>query len=349
MKVIAGTDTEWIKSHPEFADTFQGYLLGDEPDLTPTSENPDSWKARGDAIRAADPSRDVYGNFGRSFCDYPGGGAFGRSEHGLPEVHRAADDRLVRHVLHDRHQLQQRHVGLRRGRRQQERWAPGTKVVGFVEASAPFEDGGRITATQLKQAAWEVVVHGADGLEYFCHDFQGGGFIEDGCLAQTGIPAAMTEVDNEIQGYADVLARPDVSGTTATGRVTTLTKSFDGSTYVFALSDGNSSTPNGFSGSSTIDVAGIDTGTATVVGEGRTLPVSGGSFTDTLSGYQHHVYKIVGGAGPDPTRARPPPRARARPPPRLPARPRLRLRTPIPIRPASRPRRRPAGSTPASR
>ena len=305
MKVIAGTDTNWIKSHPEFADTFQGYLLGDEPDLAGTEESPDAWKARGDAIRAADPDRDLYGNFGRSICDYPNFGYSGDPNTDFPKY--TAPLTIASCGMYSMTDTSSS-TGMwdyGEGVDNLERWAPGKKVWGFVEGSAPFEDGGRITATQLKQAAWQIVVHGADGLQYFCHDFDGGGFVEDGCLAQSGIPQAMTEVDNEIQGYAEALAQPDVSGTTATGTVTTLTKRLDGATFVFAQSDGSQSLPNGYSGSSTIRVAGVTSGTATVVGEDRTLAVTNGAFTDSFTGYQHHVYRIVAGGSPDPTPTRP--------------------------------------------
>jgi hypothetical protein len=37
---------------------------------------------------------------------------------------------------------------------------------------------------------------------------------------------------------------------------------------------------------------GVTTGTATVLGENRTIPISGGSFSDSFDGYAVHIYQL---------------------------------------------------------
>src|SRR5262249_44215428 len=47
-KALAGTDPNWIKSHPQFANTLQGYMLGDEADMNKVNGDaeyqPDNWQ-----------------------------------------------------------------------------------------------------------------------------------------------------------------------------------------------------------------------------------------------------------------------------------------------------------------
>jgi hypothetical protein len=67
-------------------------------------------------------------------------------------------------------------------------------------------------------------------------------------------------------------------------------KTWNGSAYVFAMIDG-SSTP----GSRTFTLpAGVSGTTVEVVGENRTLPVTGKSFTDSFANeFSYHVYRVT--------------------------------------------------------
>jgi len=75
MKAYAGNTqaaVNWINANPGYATTFVGYTLGDEPDMNKvnggSADQPDAWKANGEALRAADPTRELYGNFGKGFA-----------------------------------------------------------------------------------------------------------------------------------------------------------------------------------------------------------------------------------------------------------------------------------------
>lgn len=320
MKVYAGSDqtaVDWNNANPQFASTFVGYLLGDEPDMNKVSGDatlaaasmPDAWKAAGDALHAADPSRLIYANFGKGFALDPWGGY-----HVNPGPTEADD--FAKYVepisvmssdyyaVTDPYEALSDHGiwGYGRAVTNTIRNAGSRPVYGFVEASAPFTQGqvannlaGTMPPAMIMPAVWEMVVHGAQGIIYFCHDFSNGGAVEDGCLADPGMPAAMSAANAAVQAYADVLASPTVAGTTATSDgsvpVVTLTKQWGGATYVFAMSDGNSSYPSGQAVNSTITVPGAPSGTVQVLTDGRTLTMTNGQFTDHFNAYELHIYR----------------------------------------------------------
>lgn len=158
----------------------------------------------------------------------------------------------------------------------------------FVESAMPYltEAGATsITPEQAEGAVWNSIIHGASGIAWFQHN-NGPGCgtysIVD-CPAQR---AAVTKVNSQVQSLAKVLnTQPYVWGFGA-GLDTSLRVS-DGYAYIIAMTDGGS-------GSRTFTLpAGITGSTVEVVGESRTLPISGGKFTDTFAAESvHHVYRI---------------------------------------------------------
>jgi len=153
--------------------------------------------------------------------------------------------------------------------------------------------------SKIDPVVWHMVVHGADGLIYFCHDFWASdsspGMVEDGCLNDAGMPAAMTATNAAVQKYANVLQTPDLQGTTATSTgllPTTLTKSSGGQKYVFAIGEGNSSNTQGQAVDATITVSGAGSGTVDVLDEGRTVQMTNGQFSDHFAPYEHHIYRL---------------------------------------------------------
>jgi hypothetical protein len=65
-----------------------------------------------------------------------------------------------------------------------------------------------------------------------------------------------------------------------------MTKRSGGSLYVFAVGMRDGSTTASFA------LRGVDTGSVEVLGESRTLTVSGGSFEDDFSPYEVHLYRV---------------------------------------------------------
>ena len=144
------------------------------------------------------------------------------------------------------------------------------------------------TPAQLHFEIWDSIIAGANGINYFCHIITPT-FTEDGCLTISSIKAQMTADDAQIKSLAPVLNSNTVTpGVTASAsfKVDVMTKSSGG--YTYALTDADDA--NG--GPATFTVPGGGTGTVTVLGENRTIPLVDGSFTDTFAGYGVHLYQI---------------------------------------------------------
>jgi hypothetical protein len=309
LSAIAGTDTSWIREHADFAATLRGYLLGDEPDLAKTTgetwAQPDSWRSDGWAIRNADPTRDVYANMGMGFCAFPwyyDGNEFTDFPKYLDPLTITSCDYYGLTDPAPPYGSDNSVWAYGYGIDNMKRWSGSKPIWGFLEGSAPrpvpsWFAPQRMPPEKIDPIVWLMIIHGADGIQYFCHDFSAGYMVrDDGCLYDPGIPAAMKATNASVQKHADVLQTPDVGGTTAssTGRVpiTTLTKKVDRRTYVFAIGDGAQSIPDGESVDGTITVSGAGDGAVVVLDEGRTISMSHGQFTDHFAPYQHHIYRI---------------------------------------------------------
>jgi hypothetical protein len=331
MKVYAGDDLNsvaWIQANSaDFGSTIVGYMLGDEADMNKVSGDPvvaaasmpDAWQSRCDAIKAADPSRARYANFGKGFALNPWAGyhvdagstqAADFAKYVEPTTLLSSDY----YGITDPYEPLSSHGIWTYGRAVDNTkisCANSRPVWGFVEASAPFPEvnsnqiRNRMLATDIMPAIWNMVVHGAQGFVYFCHDFSTTGNT-GGALHEPGMPAAMQAVDASVQQYADVL----LTGTTVSGvsastgaavGVTTLAKLFNGTTYIFAMAEGNSSNIYGQAVDAVITVAGGGNHTVTavayssppnMVAESRSLTMTGGSLpSEHFGAYQVRIYR----------------------------------------------------------
>jgi hypothetical protein len=168
-------------------------------------------------------------------------------------------------------------------------------VWGFVEVGGPWSYNGTtanpyITPAQVRAAVWHCVIAGAQGITYFNHSF-GGPAQSQHCLREpyyAPVRAVVTSVNAQITDLASVLNSPTAVGyVTAPASVKVLTKWSDRGRYVFAGSTNNAaSTP-------TFTVAGGGAGAVEVVGEGRTLQMVDGKFSDNFAdGNAVHIYKL---------------------------------------------------------
>jgi hypothetical protein len=274
------------------------------------ADQPDAWKANGEALRAADPTRELYANFGKGFALDPWVGY-----HVSPGPTQADDfGKYVSPLslmssdfygITDPWEAPSRHgiwaYGLAVANTK--RWAGSRPVWGVLEASAPFRANEGSAANQMFKhmpaslimpVVWEMVVHGATGFVYFCHDFSNG-MIEDGALAEPGMPAAIKAANASVTAFGSVLKAPDVAGTTVTtnGPVTVkvLTKNFNGNTYIFAMADGNATYKEGKAVDAEIQVSGTRTGSVDVLNDGRTITMTNGKISDHFEPYELHIYK----------------------------------------------------------
>ena len=152
--------------------------------------------------------------------------------------------------------------------------------------------GGRaIQPAEIKAAVWHRIIAGARGIIYFVHSFGGPNQSPNVLRDPEPLPAyaahraAVTETNALIKQLAPVLNAPFADGFVSAGpTVRTMAKFHDSKYYVFAGSRENrASTP-------TLRLSGVDSGSATVVGENRTIPVSNGRFSDRFAAI--HIYRI---------------------------------------------------------
>jgi hypothetical protein len=165
----------------------------------------------------------------------------------------------------------------------------------FVEVAWPFNktaaQGGRaILPAEVKAAVWHSIIAGARGIIYFNHSF-GGPNQSQHCLrepAYAAVRAAVKSTNQLVTQLAPVLNAPFADGFVSAGPfVRTMAKFHHNKYYVFAGSKENeASTP-------TLSLSGVDSGTATVIGENRTISISSGRFSDSFAdGNAIHIYRI---------------------------------------------------------
>lgn len=164
----------------------------------------------------------------------------------------------------------------------------------FVEVGHPWSEGEAEAPTMrpewMEGAVWASIVNEARGIQYFNHSF--GGSCQSQHVLFDCNPAMkdrVAAVNAKIAGLAPVLNTQSYVWDTRSGNDTML-KTHAGSAYLFATLAQNQST-----GTKTFTLpAGITGTTVTVIGENRTLPVTGATFSDTFAQeYTHHIYKIT--------------------------------------------------------
>jgi hypothetical protein len=160
----------------------------------------------------------------------------------------------------------------------------------FVEVGHPFSEewAPSITPAQVSAAVWQSVIAGAQGIVYFNHSFAGAcptqHALREPCYA--AVRAEVSKTNALLQQLAPVLNGPFADGyVSASSGVRAMAKRHDGAFYVFA----GSTQPTGQTATLTVK-SGT---TATVVGEGRSVPIVDGKIVDTFAdGNAVHIYSI---------------------------------------------------------
>lgn len=172
-------------------------------------------------------------------------------------------------------------------------WSGRSKpVIGIIEASN-INNIHRPTPAQIKSEVWMDLVHGAAGIEYFCHRFAPT-FSETDCLDDAPTQAALKDINAQVTALAPVLNSPPVAnGVTvqsspSTIPVDTRLARFSGATYLFAAEMRAGSTMATFT---LRDFPA--TASAEAIGETRTIAVANGVFSDTFDSYGVHLYRIT--------------------------------------------------------
>jgi hypothetical protein len=148
------------------------------------------------------------------------------------------------------------------------------------------------TPAQTRSEVWLALIHQANGVIYFV-DTWNPAFREDGIFANATMVSAVTALNQQIVALAPELNSANLSGlvtaasSNASAPIDTMIKAHNSSLYVFsAISRAGTTmgsfTVNGLTGS----------GTATVVGENRTVTITGGKFSDAFAANDVHIYQV---------------------------------------------------------
>lgn len=167
-------------------------------------------------------------------------------------------------------------------------------VFGFVELGYTDSHSDRqITPAEVRAAVWQAFIAGARGIIYFPFAFAGPCptqmILRDTSGCYTGIQTTVREVNAQIKQLAPVLTAQFADGyVSMSSGIDAMAKAGpDGHYYVFAGNKDNASKTGTF----TLD--GITSGTATVMGENRSVPITNGSFSDGFAnGEAIHIYRI---------------------------------------------------------
>ena len=317
-RVFAGEDltaVAWNEQNAQFADTFVGYLVGDEADMTKASipsHHPNTFRANCQAVREADPTRALWANFGKGFAKIPWNGYQAFPGPTIQDDHNKFTEFLDFASVDfygntDPYEFPNycgiwtygRAIDNTRYYVDANPYNPGIPVWGFVECGSTFVNHTglypQMPRDLIQPTVWNLIVHGAQGITYFAHNVGPGSMNATYPIETPEVAAAIRATNASVTAYGAVLARPTVAGTTVTTSgsvpVTALTKDFGRDTYVFAMGDGNAAHRLGAAVDATIALPTYGA-FVEVLGESRTLPIVDSSFTDHFGAYELHVYRI---------------------------------------------------------
>jgi hypothetical protein len=259
-------------------------------------------------LRRNDPTRPVLLNLGQAVAwdGWHGRGVRSRHPEDYLDYVRGAD--LVSFDIYPAVHTSPAVAGklwyVARGVQRLRQWTEGRKDVwNCIECTRISNVDAKPTPEQVKAEVWMSIIHGSQGIIYFCHQFKPT-FIEAGLLADEEMSKAVEGINREVHHLAEVIHSPTIPGGVAVDAepaevdperarllaktpIATMVKRHHGSIYVFAVrmeprpARGTFRLP-GLSGK-----AGVE-----VLNEGRTMAAVDGRFEDDFAGWGVHLYKI---------------------------------------------------------
>ncbi|HNQ90676.1 MAG TPA: hypothetical protein PKM73_18835 [Verrucomicrobiota bacterium] len=304
MRVICEFN-ETARRHLEDG-TIIGWMHGDEPDNAQSLGEgkgygppipPSAVVADYQRIRAADPTRPVLLNLGQGVAwdDWHGRGTRTRHPEDYPEYIQGADivSFDIYPVVHDRPAVRGQLGFVARGVERLIGWTGGRKPVwNCIECTRISNPTAKPTPAQVRSEVWMSLIHGSRGLIYFVHEWQPR-FDESALLHDPEMLAAVTAINRQVHELAPVLNAPPPRHTfqvvpdPADVPVAIMGRVHEGAAYVFAVAMRDRLVRARFS------VGPVAEGVAEVLGESRTVPVSGGSFTDAFEPWAAHLYRVA--------------------------------------------------------
>jgi hypothetical protein len=165
-------------------------------------------------------------------------------------------------------------------------------VWNWIESTGIDDPANTPTPAQTRAKVWMSLVHGSAGIGYFAHVFSPG-FIEAGLLANATTKAAVKAINAEVTLLAPVLNTASISNAAtvvsqnAAVPVDVMVKRKGATLHLFAVAMRPGATR------ATFTLREARDGTATVLGESRTVPVVGGSFQDDFAAdFAVHLYRL---------------------------------------------------------
>jgi hypothetical protein len=273
------------------------WALPDEPEIT-TKYPPETLKSWVDGWKQADPNRPIWANFSGGYVLRWQGNVAGQSGYAPYQALTDWDSSSIYPVTG--WSRPQEHPGLDapgRALDQLEKWSNGHPQFAVIEPSdqeLPWigQDIPGPTPGQFRAEVWDSIVHGARGVVYFPMSFKPS-FRFDNTSPE--VAAEMTATNAKIQSIARVLQSeidPPTRGLDVGGPLEGTWRVVDGKTYYIVLNFSDQAV----TGSMTFQ--GVDGATtANVLGEGRSVSLADGAFTDTFGAYSVHVYEVTPPAG----------------------------------------------------
>jgi hypothetical protein len=170
-------------------------------------------------------------------------------------------------------------------------WSNNSKPVWcWIECTKIAERNPRKpTTSEVKSEVWMALIHGAKGFGYFCHSFVPPE-DEAALLHDTIMLKAVKAINNQVTSLAAMLNSPNTTGYATVSSSNTevpvdfMTKNNGKENYIFAA---------GMRCGFTTATFNVTSGNRVeVLGEGRTINITNGKFSDEFSPYGVHLYKI---------------------------------------------------------
>jgi hypothetical protein len=285
--------------------TIVGWMHGDEPDNAQRRKDgkgygppiePEKVVADYRKMRAADPSRPVLLNLGQGVAwdGWIGRGVRTNHPEDYAEYVRGCDVASfdIYPAVSTRPQVAGKLWYVARGVDRLVKWAGGKRIVwNCIECTRISNVKVKPTPHQVRAEVWMSLIHGSRGLIYFVHQFKPT-FIEPALLHDAEMLAAVTKINRRIHALAPVLNGPTVAGGAAVtssspdAPVDVMVKRHGGATYLFAVC------MRGAAATASFTVTPPAGKAAEVLGEGRTIALTGGTFRDEFKPYDVHLYRI---------------------------------------------------------
>jgi Zn ribbon nucleic-acid-binding protein len=305
MLLICGQNQAGLRNRDNR--TIVGWMHGDEPDnaqALPKGQKgygppilPEKIVTDYKRIKETDPTRPVMLNLGQGVAwdGYYGRGVRTNKPEDYPQYLKGCDIASfdIYPVVHDKPAVAGNLWYVARGVERLRQWTEGQKPVWCcIECTHISNENKKATPQQVRSEVWMALIHGANGLIYFCHEFKPR-FIEAGLLADPEMAKGVGAINAQIKELAPVLNSPAVAdGATAASSnadvpVAVMTRRHGEATYVFAVAMRDAET------SATFNLPGLKAeAKVEVLGENRSIDAGAGQFTDAFKGYAVHLYRV---------------------------------------------------------